>query len=352
MLLCAAALLALPGYRAGVEDREFSAVEVVAVDNSDVMSFGVVRQGEQMLTVESPDRNGTIEIGNTLLGDPELDWCFKPGEKALISHASDQSAELLGPCRLKTQFWLAALFIVVLVAVAGKTGLKALLSFAIAVLAIWKVLLPMCLAGWNPIATALPTVLALTAVITILIGGLSRRGFTAWLGSSLGVTATCATAAFFAPGFHLTGLERPFAKAVMFGHANLNLYQFFIAGIFIASSGAVMDLAMDVATAMDEVKRHHQEITRKKLFLSGMRVGRAVIGTMTTTLLLAYSGGYLFMLMYFMSIGMSLPAILNSTYISGEILNTLVGSFGLVTVAPFTALAGALVMAAPRNETP
>ncbi len=108
-----------------------------------------------------------------------------------------------------------------------------------------------------------------------------------------------------------------------------------------------MDLAMDIAAAMQE---HNPLVTRVQLFKSGMKLGHAVVGTMTTTLLLAYSGGYMMVLMYYMSQGISFEIMLNSAFFSSEILNTLVGSFGLVTVAPFSALIGAFIFS-PKSMT-
>jgi uncharacterized membrane protein len=99
-----------------------------------------------------------------------------------------------------------------------------------------------------------------------------------------------------------------------------------------------MDLAMDMSAAIHEVLAHHPQITRGELIRSGLRVGRSVTGTMTTTLMLAYSGSFLSMLMYFAGQGTPVIDLINYKFIATQILNTLVGVFGLVTVAPFTAV--------------
>jgi len=99
-----------------------------------------------------------------------------------------------------------------------------------------------------------------------------------------------------------------------------------------------MDLAMDIAASMDEIKRKQPGIGFLEHVRSGLRVGRAVIGTMTTTLLLAYSCSHITMFLLFMAKGLQVVNILNAPYVAAEVLNILVGSFGLVTVAPFTAL--------------
>ena len=117
----------------------------------------------------------------------------------------------------------------------------------------------------------------------------------------------------------------------------------------LASSGAVMDLAMDVAAGVDEVARRNPELPARELWRSGVRIGRSVVGTMTTTLLLAYSGGYITLLMVFAAQGTKPADFLNSTLVSAETVKTLVGSFSLVLVAPCTALAGAFILKGKRK---
>ena len=114
-----------------------------------------------------------------------------------------------------------------------------------------------------------------------------------------------------------------------------------------------MDLAMDVAAAMDEIYHLHPDISRLEHVRAGLRVGRAVIGTMTTTLLLAYSASHITMFMLFISRGLPLATILNSPMVAAEVLNTLVGSFGLIAAAPFTAIvAGLIYHHDARGRTP
>jgi uncharacterized membrane protein len=116
------------------------------------------------------------------------------------------------------------------------------------------------------------------------------------------------------------------------------MLEVFYAAIIIGASGAAMDIAMDVSASMKEIVEKKPEISEKELIKSGFNVGSAVIGTMTTTLLLAYSGGYLTLLMLFMTKNSSFLRIINLKIVSAEIMRTLIGSIGLVIVAPITAL--------------
>lgn len=111
-----------------------------------------------------------------------------------------------------------------------------------------------------------------------------------------------------------------------------------------------MDLAMNISASMDEIFKKNPRISLRDHILSGITVGRAVKGTMTTTLLLAYSSSYMTMLMLFQSQGRSLMNIFNINFVSAELLNTQVGSFGPVTVAPFTAIMGGLIYKCGRSS--
>jgi uncharacterized membrane protein len=184
-----------------------------------------------------------------------------------------------------------------------------------------------------------------------LVAGASRRGLAAFLGAMLGMASSLVLAVFFSAMMHVDGATMPYAQALVnSGCESLDLADLFIGAIILASSGAVMDLAMDISAGMHEVKFHNPGIARAKLFMSGVRIGRAVVGTMTTTLLLAYSGGYLTMLMVFAVQGTSPLDFLNTTLVSAEVVKTLVGSFGLVLVAPFTALVGAWIFTFRRKK--
>ena len=134
------------------------------------------------------------------------------------------------------------------------------------------------------------------------------------------------------------------------GYAHLNMQDIFYCAILIGASGACMDIAMDVAASMEEVHAKKPDITRKELIKSGFNVGRSVIGTMATTLLLAYSGSYLTLLMMFKDSETTLVRLLNMKVFTIEIMRILVGSLALLFVAPLTALiAGYIIISANKK---
>lgn len=329
---------------------------VRTVDDSHIQRYGIVKAGSQQLTVrldEGPYKGREVAAGNDLVGKMESDKMFAVGDRALVvvTVAGDEivSATAYDHYRLPTQLVLLAVFALLLIAFTGIGGAKALLSFVFAIVMMWKVLLPGILRGGDPIIIALGIATLIAGVTLHLVAGVSRAAVAAWIGAMLGILLTAVLASLFFPLFQLHGAVQPFSETLLYsGFENLDLGRLFVAAIFLGASGAVIDVAIDVAAAMNEVASKRPDLSRGELTLSGLRVGRAMVSTMITTLLMAYMSGYMSLLMVLLSKGIPPAQILNINYISAEILKTVVGSFGLVTVAPFTAICGGLLLAGRR----
>lgn len=113
-----------------------------------------------------------------------------------------------------------------------------------------------------------------------------------------------------------------------------------------------MDLSVDICSAVYEVVQKKPGIRAREATASGFAVGRAACGSTTTTLLLAYSGSYIALLMVFMAQGTPVELMLNYKYVAAEIVHTIVGSFGLVTVAPLTAITSGLLLTHRASPLP
>ena len=298
----------------------------------------------------------TVEGVNMLSGSLENDKMYSPGDEALVVVSYDDaggitSVTMTDHYRVDKEVILAIMFIVLLILFAGKNGVFAVLSFVITVLMIWKILVPCYLRGMNPVIVGMGITVVLTAVIIFLVYGVDKRTLTAFMGSMLGTATTCIIGMIFTDMFKIHGAVMSYSETLLYsGYQHLNLTQIFVSGIFIGASGAMMDLSVDITSAVHEVVQKKPDISWKEAAKSGMNVGRAAMGTMTTTLLLAYSGGYIALLMTFMAQGTPIINILNYKYVASEVLDTLVGSFGLVTVAPFTALMSGLMLTGGRKE--
>ncbi|MDU5176728.1 YibE/F family protein, partial [Clostridium sp.] len=318
------------------ENTERVSARVLSTDESFIINNGLIKTGEQLCEVEilqGKFKGKTVTGSNRLSGSLEQDKIFAVGDKILVTldYTGDEIrvATLVDHYRINYEILLVGVFMIFLVGFSGIVGIKAILSFIFTILAMWKLLIPLFLMGYNPILIGMVTTIILVCLIIGLVYGIDRRSLAGIIGALAGSIVTCFMALFFVSRFKIHGAVMSYSEMLLYsGYENLNLTEIFIASIFIASSGAVMDVAVDITSAVAEVVEKKPDITRAEAIKSGINVGRSIMGTMMTTLLLAYSGGYIGLLMVFMAQGTPIINILNLKYVSSEILHTLVGSFG------------------------
>ena len=354
-------LIAVPtGYEDALiyQGMERATGRVIETDNSAIKKSGLIQSGEQNCTmvIENGKFKGKELTGvNFLSGSLEKDKIYKVGEKALVTISCNgnqiSSVVMSDHYRLDKEILLLVAFAVLLVAVAGKKGFLAIFSFLITILTIWKILVPAYLKGYSPVWTGIAITVFLTFIIIFFVYGFDKKTVTASLGALLGIITTCILGIIFTDLFRINGAVMPDSESLLYsGFQHLNLTAIFTSSIFIGASGAMMDLSVDITSTIQEVVEKKTDISWKEAAKSGMNVGRAAMGTMTTTLLLAYSGGYITLMMVFMAQGTPVDHILNYKYVAAEVLDTIAGSFGLVTVAPFTALVGGLFLTVRKEK--
>lgn len=355
-----AALLALP---TGFEDaRQFKDAEkckvlVEAVDNSSLINTGLIRTGQQVCTVRflsGKFKMQTAEGWNMLGGSLSQDKLFRPGDKAqaVVHHYDGEiiSVNLIDYYRLDGELLLALAFAVFLVVFARGVGLRSVFSFAITILVLWKILVPLFLKGHNPIFVGLVAVAIMTFVILALVYGFDKKLLSSFCGAMSGIVFAMVLSIICTSSFHIHGAVMANSEALLYsGFQDLNLTQIFMASVCVGASGSVMDLSVDITSAVSEVVRNCPGISRKEAIKSGLTVARAAMGTMTTTLLLAYSGTCIATLMTFMAQGTPVYNILNNNIVAAEIINTIAGSFGLAMTAPLTAVIAGTVLAKSQD---
>lgn len=358
-LLFIAWLAILPtGYQEIYREAEQCVAKVIQTDESKIIDTGLVRSGEQRCQLEIVSgkfKGRTAEGVNMLNGSLEQDKLFREGDRAqvVVSYNADEilMVTMIDHDRIPMELVMGAIFILFLILFAGRTGVRAVLSFFLTVLAIWKLLVPLYLKGYNPIWTGLVFTLLLSVLIIALVYGFDRRCISAVSGTFLGILVTCLLGSLFTDLFQIHGAVMSSSESLLYaGYQDLNLTRIFMASIFIGASGALMDLSVDITSAVHEVVEKRPDIGWKEAVRSGMNVGRSAMGTMTTTLLLAYSGGYIALLMVFMAQGTPLVNILNYKHVAAEMVHTVIGSFGLVTVAPFTALCAGVLLSQKKKD--
>ena len=362
-LIISIILLAIPtGFEGALQfrDAEKCRVLVEEVDNSKLIDTGLIRTGQQVCSVKilSGKFKGQLTEGwNMLGGSLSQDKLFRPGDivQAIVHYETSESGtvfysvNLIDYYRLKVEFILAVAFAVFLISFAGMTGIRSVFSFVITILVLWKILVPFYLKGFNPIMTGIVVVAIMTFMILALVYGFDKRLVSAFSGSMTGILFAAILSFVFTKKFHIHGAVMANSESLLYsGFQNLNLTQIFMASVFIGASGSVMDLSVDITSAVNEVvataRKKGVPVTKREAVKSGMAVARAAMGTMTTTLLLAYSGTCIALLMVFMAQGTPVYNILNNNVVSAEIINTIAGSFGLAMTAPVTALISGTVL--------
>lgn len=329
------------------------AARVLSVRNDLIIDTGLVRAGEQSCRVEilQGQFKGEVLDGiNMLNGSLEQDKIFEPDDLALvlISHRDNEvkAVSMIDHYRLHLELILLVAFFVLLILFAGLMGLRAILSFVLTILTIWKVLVPLFLKGGNPILIGGLFTLFLTVMVIALVYGVNRRWLAAVSGVTIGLIIMALAGIWSVNNIKIHGAVMAFSESLLYsGYQYLSLTSIFTVSIFIGAAGAVIDLAVDITSAVYEVAEKRPDLSWHELTKSGAQVGRAAMGTMTTTLLLAYSGGFISLLMVFMAQGTPLINILNYKYVAAELIHTLVGSFGLVAVAPLTSLTAGFFLA-------
>ncbi|MFI3317264.1 MAG: YibE/F family protein [Rikenellaceae bacterium] len=331
----------------------YEKAEVTKVDNSDISEITIVTLGTQELELRilsGKFKGEVVAARNQLLGDKRRDKIFERGDKVLSISRMDEAHEKILETRADEfyrqdlELLLLAIFVVALILLAGMSGAKAALSFIFTALAFWKLLIPALLAGYSPLFISIGVTFVATSVIILLVAGLTKKGAVALFGALSGVVVTALLALIFGHFFKIPGTIQEYSDSLLYlGFEDLNFSQMLLSCIFISSAGAVMDVAMDIAAAQDELSQKASHLSRKELIQSGLNIASPVVGSMTTTLLFAYSGSFMFAFMAYMAQGVPMECIVNRGYIASEILLTMVGSFGLVLVAPITALLGGYI---------
>lgn len=236
------------------------------------------------------------------------------------------------------------LFVASVIIVGGKRGVKAIIGLVLTILAIYFILIKQIFSGSNVIVTSIISIIITIAATLIVIGGFSKKITTAAIGTLGGVVSAGIMALIFNRLAKMSGAcEDAIQLSINMTTVNFDFRDLLFAGIIVSALGACMDVAMSIASSLDEIKIKNPEITWKELFKSGMNIGKDVIGTMTNTLILAYVGGSLTLILLFMACNMNFIEILNKETIAEQVISAIAGSMGVVYTVPITAFAYAIL---------
>lgn len=232
------------------------------------------------------------------------------------------------------------LFFLALWLVGGKKGIKSAISLIFTFVCIIFIYLPMIYKGFSPFFSAVVVVVLTTIVSMYLIGGYSIKTLSSILGTVFGVIIAGVAAAVFGHFAGISGYNVTDIESLLFvgQSTKIQVGGLLFSGILIASLGAVIDTGMSVASTINEIYVNTPTISKKQLFTSGINVGRDMIGTMSNTLILAFTGGSLSVLIMDYAYDLPYRQIINSYSIGIEIMQGISGSIGVVLTVPLVSV--------------
>jgi len=255
---------------------------------------------------------------------------------------------VFGHSRSAFMFTFAGLFALVLVAVGRKKGLYSVISLLFTLSVIVFFMIPLILEGHNPVILAVVTAI-LTAVFSILlVGDVTVKSVAAIGGTVAGVAIAGAIGVMAGRIAHISGLHLEHVQELAYQQGRdglIRLPLLLFAGIIIASLGAVMDVGMSIASSVFEMKRVNPSLSVKQLYKSGMNIGRDIIGTMSNTLILAFAGTSITVMVIIATYQLPYIRLINLDLLAVEVIQGLSASVGLVLTVPITAFLAAFFAA-------
>lgn len=339
--------------------RMFAVAEVTDIleDTAEVQDWTEGRRiGQQELEIEvltGPWKGAVLETPNYLTIYTNVD--ARVGTRIIVRLDADEQGQpyvlsIPNYNRVPMLLGLMAVFAGLLVLIGRRKGVMALIGLVYTLACLWFILVPMILRGADPVLVTVVIVALTTAASLLLLTGLSRKTLCATLGCVGGVAAAglfAATAGTISPinGFNLPEAEELVLRAADQG---LQISGLFVSGILVASLGAVVDVAMSIASACWELRQVDPKLPRTALFRSGMNIGRDAMGTMANTLILAFAGSSLNTLLLCQVYDYPLIQIFNADAIAVEMIRGVAGSIGILLTVPLVALLSARLMS-PRK---
>lgn len=320
-------------------------LEVVSEELED-SALGTGQQlGKQLLKVRFSD--GTeVELYNYLTDTHNI--LAREADTIIVCADTPENAEpyytVYNYDRIPALTGLILVFILLLIAVGRRKGFDAFLAILFTLIFILSVTLPVLYNGGSAVLIGLVTVLLSTAVTLALMHGPTKQCLLGILTTLLGELAACLLFAVFSGWFHLTGFQTDSAEGLLLiaQQTGLDIRMLLTAGMMISSLGAVMDVAVSVLSALREVAHASGNPDRVMLFKSGISMGRDLIGTMSNTLIFAFTGGALATMLVFYSYGVQTQQLLNSDYLAVEIAQGLCSTAAVILTVPAAAAMGAL----------
>ncbi len=267
----------------------------------------------------------------------QVEVYFAPGPDGVTQYAVSDWV------RRPALFWLAALFLLVSVVVARFKGLRAFLATSLSLAIVLAFVIPRMLAGWNPILVSLLGVGGILLLAIYFVHGLNWSTTAAMIGTYGAAIVTMILGLVFTELAHLTGFGTEEGMMLSIGASQVNLKGLLLAGLMIGALGALTDIAIVQASVIRELAHVNPNFGLWELYRRGMNVGLDHVGSLVDTLVLAYTGAALPLLVLLNLNSLSVSRALNLELVAAEVVHTLVGAIGLIVAVPLTTFIAALM---------
>ena len=334
-------------------EYEKGRVVEILMDNCEVSEVAEnAYRGDQKLLVKvtSGQYKGETMLVSGFVG-PIYGEPAKVGQSVVLSintYANgDHTATVYEYNRTPIVFLILGIFVLVTIAVGGRTGAKSVLGLILTMVVILMVFLPLLMKGWLPIPTAFLLCSLVAVVCFVILGGCSKKVLCACIGTIGGVAFSMLFGILTQKLLHLDGLRATDAEALLQLRQTgtpVHIRGLLVAGVIISALGAVMDVAMSIASSLCEINEKSPDLPARELLKSGLTIGRDIMGTMANTLVLAYIGSALCCMLLMVTYSSNVGQILNREQIAVEILQALAGSIGILAALPLTALTSVLCL--------
>ena len=294
-------------------------------------------------------KGSIIEGDQNLMGQDIDDKEVEVGDEVILQQYQDETGQSIYTFmtyrRLNYIIYLAIFFVVAILAFGLLKGLNALIGLMLTVAMVFLVFIPAIMKGQNIYIWTIIAVIFSSVTTIGLITGQSKKSIVTILGTTGGALVAVILTLILNELMGITGnyAEETHYLQLMDIPGGIDLVALVFASVVIGSLGAVMDVAMDMSSSLYEIAEKVKGIHVKDLFMSGIRIGRDVMGTMANTLILAYIGSSLVAVMLMITYSFSLIELLNRERIIIEMFNSLVGSLAILFTMPLTAIIGALM---------
>ena len=331
-------------------ESEVLRARVAEVLLEDVLEQGHLSQPYQhlMLRITSGALSGQeVVVEHGVLVATNQDRLFHQGDQVLVEHTRGIDGEdffqITDRVRTGPLLWLTLLFVAATILLSGWQGVRSLVGMGISLVTIFAFIVPQILEGRNPVIIAILGSVVMMGISLYLVYGWKDKTHVAVAGLFVSLVLTGLLAVWSVNWTQLSGFGAEEAAFLQVAGVQLDTRGLLLAGIIIGTLGALDDIAIGQSSSIFELSKANPDLEWQSLFKHGMTIGRDHIAAMVNTLLLAYVGAALPLVLLFTVYSESVGITVNREIITEEIVRTLVGSLGLLGGVPLTTIIAALV---------